>query len=98
MMALGSVKSQSRTVLRCGILIVGALTLMGQGVTREAVQAVLTEEMRRTCREANNGCQVCVILAPSGIVHCSLPGIACQPKAWTCRYPVVPAPELRGDK
>lgn len=58
----------------------------------ETVHSVLPEEMRETCREATNGCQICVVLAPSRVVHCSLPGIACQPKAWTCRVPEGAAP------
>ena len=35
------------------------------------------------CREATNGCEICVYDA-SGAPRCSLPGIACQPSSWRC--------------
>jgi hypothetical protein len=35
------------------------------------------------CRELTNGCQVCV-RGDGGQPRCSMPGIACQPRAWSC--------------
>lgn len=60
-----------------------------------APRSLLPQEMRKTCREATNGCQVCVVGVVSGVVHCSLPGIACQPKSWSCRVPIKAGQDLK---
>jgi len=62
----------------------GKLPLETKGAEPMVVTPVMPEAMRQSCLEATNGCQVCVVLLPARTMHCSMPGIACQPSPWIC--------------
>ena len=52
-----------------------------QATEEKAVQAYGSDNP--TCREWTDGCIVC-LRGPDPVASCSLPGIACQPRATTC--------------
>ena len=39
---------------------------------------------RKKCNVATDGCQICKLDVVGDLIGCSTPGIACQPKQWTC--------------
>jgi hypothetical protein len=52
-------------------------------IAREELSLETFGAKNPTCLEWNDGCETC--RKDSGGVHCSTPGIACQPKEAVCR-------------